>query len=488
MQEDSLQHGSVPLIALNRRQKSYQPLRDDNFEFDSAYSSGANYEPHPQNMARSPLAGLRGAGGSKKSGFLAITSSYVFDWCIIIVILGVAYYLNHHEPNRRPFSLEDPNISFPYTVNETVPPWLLLTLCAALPIVVIPIVSLIFVPGHTVPRGTPASLIWKRKLWELHVGWLGFALAISATFFITNGMKNMCGKPRPDLLSRCNADLDNFANYVIGGLNVADGYQRLVSADICRGVDGIDLADGFRSYPSGHASSSAAGLIYLSLFLASKFAITIPFLAPGSGGGGGSGGQGALTYAAFPSRSNNNNNKNNSSAHQDLDAPHDPAATRLFSAHNARLASVRQQAAAPPIYLLIFSMSPFFTAIFVASSRWFDFRHHGFDILFGFLIGAVCAWFSFRWYHLPVAQGAGWAWGPRCADKAWWAGVGSFSYAMDWEEDIDDGGAPIWRSAPPADEDAAMEEGRGLKTLSLGRLGSAAQGAVGDHEARRRMQ
>lgn len=166
------------------------------------------------------------------------------------------------------------------------PPWLLITLAIGVPTVVIPIICLIFVPGRTVPRGTPPGLVWRRKLWELHVGWLGLALAIAATWFVTNGMKNLFGKPRPDLLARCNADVANFSKYVVGGTNIASadgGYQRLVSAAICRGMDDHEdaqtlLEDGFRSYPSGHSSSAAAGLIYLSLFIASKFAITFPFL------------------------------------------------------------------------------------------------------------------------------------------------------------------------------------------------------------------
>lgn len=167
---------------------------------------------------------------------------------------------------------------FPYTEHETIPPWLLILLAAGVPIVVIPIVSLIFLPGHTVPRDTPKALIWRRKLWELHVGWLGLALSIASTWFITDGIKNLFGNPRPDMLARCNPDVDNWTKYIVGGLNFNGGNHRLVSADICRGVPGRDLNDGFRSFPSGHASSSAAGLIYLSLFIASKFAITFPFL------------------------------------------------------------------------------------------------------------------------------------------------------------------------------------------------------------------
>ncbi len=85
----------------------------------------------------------------------------------------------------------------------------------------------------------------------------------------------------------------------------------------------------------------------------------------------------------------------------------------------------------PKQYLLLISVLPSFVALFIAIARWFDFRHHGFDILFGLGIGTVTAFFSFRYYHLPVGRGAGWAWGPRSRDKAFWAGVGSFSYATE---------------------------------------------------------
>lgn len=144
---------------------------------------------------------------------------------------------------------------------------------------------------------------------------------------------------------------------------------------------------------------------------------------------------------------------------------------------------MRRQAAAPPLYLLIFAATPFSVAVFVASSRWFDFRHHGFDILFGFIIGTVCAFFAFRWYHLPVSRGAGWAWGPRCADKAWWAGVGSFSYAMDWEAEAGAGAGAEGSRMMGVDEGSAMEEGRGKAALSMG--SDVIPGDVGDMSRRR---
>lgn len=329
----------------------------------------------------------------------------------------------------------------------------LLLICnAVIPIVIILFVALVFVPGNTVPKGTPKSLIWKRKLWELHTGWLGLALSLTGAWFITSGMKNLFGKPRPDLLSRCQPDLENLAKYLIGGVAGRNSSGQLVSANICKNPDVKLLEDGFRSYPSGHSSSAAAGLIYTSFFLASKFSVTIPFLASGGYPDEAT----ATAVSSFPSRLGNRRGNadeamrlTSSSATEELGNPNDPATAKQLASHTKAVSAVRRQAAAPPIYLLAITLVPFFLAIFIASSRWFDFRHHGFDILFGFIIGTITAWFAFRYYHLPIARGAGWAWAPRSHDKAFWAGIGSYSYATekkDWvkagDEDEGFGHAP----------------------------------------------
>jgi hypothetical protein len=89
---------------------------------------------------------------------------------------------------------------------------------------------------------------------------------------------------------------------------------------------------------------------------------------------------------------------------------------------------IRYQNAAPPVYTVVFVLIPIASAIYITSTRYTDFRHFGFDMLFGTLIGVVCAWFSFRLYHLPITRGAGWAWGPRSYQRAWGIGVGLGSY------------------------------------------------------------
>jgi len=370
------------------------------------------------------MAGSRSdhlASSSRRDLTVKVVLSYVFDWVVLIVAAGIGAVLDRIEPNKRPFSLNDPNISFPYAEHETVPTWLLVIIIGAAPAAIIAVVCLIFVPGATVPKNTPASLVWKRKLWELHVGWLGLLLSVASAFFFTSGMKNLYGKPRPDLLDRCNPDIDNAAKYVVGGFAGENPLGRLYSAAICTETDSHKLDDGFRSYPSGHASTSAAGLVYLSLFLATKFAVNIPFVAPQAGHSS------AASSAAFPSRLQQHSS---SVTENSWDDDSSPVNTKYAQAsHNAKISSLRRQAAAPPVYLLAIVLAPFCGSIFIASSRWFDFRHHGFDILFGYLMGLITAVYSFRYYHLPLQAGAGWAWGPRSDDRAFWAGVGRLGYA-----------------------------------------------------------
>jgi membrane-associated phospholipid phosphatase len=103
----------------------------------------------------------------------------------------------------------------------------------------------------------------RRKLWELHAGWLGLALSVVISFFLTQTLKNMFGKPRPDLLARCNPDFTRYPVYVVGGYTneTLEGTSVLVSWNVCQsksgsGVGKAELQDGFRSFPSGHSTST----------------------------------------------------------------------------------------------------------------------------------------------------------------------------------------------------------------------------------------
>ncbi|KAJ6790099.1 hypothetical protein PWT90_02103 [Aphanocladium album] len=349
---------------------------------------------------------------------ISLVASYIFDWILLVGLAVGSYVLGNIKPNFRNFSLADPNIAFPFAEHETFSNALLFVCCGVIPVAVVLVVTLILVPGGTVPKGTPAMIVWKRKLWELQISWLGLLMAVGSAWFFVSGLKNMCGKPRPDMLSRCKPDMDNADKYIVGGYQIQGANGHLYSAAICTETDEKKLWDGFRSYPSGHASASAGGLIYLSLFLASKFAVTLPWIMPGSG-------DNAATQVAFPSRAQQSDSHPQNGYEDGHDASW-PLSTKKRISN--KIHGARTRAAAPPVFLLVITLVPFCLAIVIAASRWFNYRHHGFDILFGFLIGTICSIYSFRYYHMPIQDGAGWAWGPRNPERAFWAGVGNVGY------------------------------------------------------------
>jgi membrane-associated phospholipid phosphatase len=298
--------------------------------------------------------------------------------------------------NRHAFALDDPAISFPYRSKDTVSVTVLIIVSVVAPGVIIAAICLLFVPGPTAPPSTPKSRIWRRKVWEWNTSWLGLGVALAGAFMVTEGLKDIYGKPRPDLLARCQPDLHAIAKYAVGGIGqIYEEAPVVVDWHICQQSDNSILRDGFASFPSGHSSFSFAGMTYLTLFLCAKYAITIPFLSPAP--------YSRRNYPAF-----------------------ETSETSMPTA--AEDVSPRNQAAAPPVYLLILAFVPTGAALFIAGSRWSDYRHQGFDIVVGSLIGFIFAWFGFRLYHLPIRRGAGWSWGPRSRDRAFYLGLGTLSY------------------------------------------------------------
>ncbi|KAL0261023.1 hypothetical protein SLS55_004715 [Diplodia seriata] len=329
-----------------------------------------------------------------------LVASYILDWIVIIAIAAVGAGWNDITPYHRPFSVLDLSISFPYTDPETIPTWLLVVVALVVPAVTVFFVSLIFVPGPTANPSTPKTLIWRRKFWEWNTGWMGLGLSLATAFMLTQGSKLLFGKPRPDLLARCKPDLSRLQSATTGGYG-QDISPRwvLVTSDICAQTDMDILNDGFKSFPSGHASSLER--------------------------------EQRLSFPLSSLRRQNSNKPSHASS--SLDANTEGANP---------VVPIRNQAAAPPTWVLVLALVPLGAAIYITASRFFDFRHHGFDLIVGSTIGIVCAWFSFRWYHLPIRQGAGWAWGARSRDRAFCIGLGMGSYV----------GTEGWASAKDDDD------------------------------------
>lgn len=358
---------------------------------------------------------------------IRVILSYLLDWISIATIAAMGGGLKFVTPYKRPFSLLDLDISLPL-VTESIKTSTLALAALVAPAVIIVLVVLLFVPGPSFLRSCQRSEALKLKAWELNQGLAGLALSVATAFFITQGTKNLFGKPRPDMLARCMPDLNNVAAHLVG-VNYGQPFSprwALVSATICTNPDEATLDDGFRSFPSGHSSFSWGGLLYLSLFLCSKFNITIPSLSLSP-----------PTETPLRAKSNEFEMLPVTRPREPAqDAPqkfsHDSTATqaallRAQAAHVNPL-QMRNYAASPPNYLIIPAFVPVAAAIYISSTRYVEFYHFGFDIICGTTIGILAAWASFRWYHLPLSRGRGWAWGPRSRDCAFGIGVGSSGY------------------------------------------------------------
>ena len=154
---------------------------------------------------------------------------------------------------------------------------------------------------------------------------------------------------------------------------------------------------------------SFEGMSYLALFLCSKFSISIPYLLP------------------YPYKAQKANAAGDLSTWDPVMG--DDISDRPVTSYNP--VPLRDQAAAPPAYLFVLPLLSIALATYVAGTRYSDFRHHGFDILFGATMGTVISWTSFRIYHMPIRRGAGWSWGPRSASRAFGTRFGNQGYVKE---------------------------------------------------------
>ncbi|KAJ2262176.1 hypothetical protein GGI01_001735 [Coemansia sp. RSA 376] len=177
--------------------------------------------------------------------------SYIPDWAVTLASTLVWVYLGVTKPHYQLFSVDNKAISYPYVApnEQTVT------------------VPMLFAVSICVPAVIIASIAFglKRNLHDLHVGLLGLLLSVSLTLMFTNGLKNVVGRPRPNLLARCLPVSTN------GPLR--DPPQGLSSVAICSQTDMGILNEGFRSFPSGHTSLAFAGMTFLMFYLAGKLHI-----------------------------------------------------------------------------------------------------------------------------------------------------------------------------------------------------------------------
>ncbi|KAI0005953.1 phosphatidic acid phosphatase type 2/haloperoxidase [Russula compacta] len=169
--------------------------------------------------------------------------SYAPDW-ILTVTLAVAFFLlDDIDGFKREFSVSDTSLRHTFAVHERVPDIALYAIAFLAPLLLQWIINFATI----------------RSWWDAHNSALGLALSLSLTGAFTQVVKVTVGRPRPDLIDRCNPDA-----------GTVDPTFGLSTVAICHQQNRHLINDGFRSFPSGHSSLSFAGLTFLSLYLAGK--------------------------------------------------------------------------------------------------------------------------------------------------------------------------------------------------------------------------
>eukprot|EP00879_Flechtneria_rotunda_P011028 GHRR01011523.1.p1 GENE.GHRR01011523.1~~GHRR01011523.1.p1 ORF type:complete len:306 (+),score=58.76 GHRR01011523.1:632-1549(+) len=188
--------------------------------------------------ARSPAPWGGARLAAVKVGGIAM--DYILDWALVVVAIIMLIISDKATPREGYISkatLSDTN--YPLLPN-TVPSWSVPVYCLLVPAVLL----------------TLRTVFLRRPMLEAHHLVLGLATAVLVDACITNLLKCPIGRLRPDFNARCWPD----GKIQWQQENEWGGYAN------CTGDPG-SIAEGRKSFPSGHSSWSSSGLGYLTWFL-----------------------------------------------------------------------------------------------------------------------------------------------------------------------------------------------------------------------------
>ncbi|XP_037479532.1 lipid phosphate phosphatase 2-like [Triticum dicoccoides] len=177
-----------------------------------------------------------------KSHGAKIARLHMYDWIILVLLAVIDGLLNIIEPFHR-FVGKDMMTDLRYPLQgNTVPFW-------AVPVI-----------GIVLPCAIFGGIYFKKKnFYDLHHGILGILYSVLITAVITDAIKDGVGRPRPDFFWRCFPD-------------GKDLYDNVTTGVLCHGEKSV-IKEGHKSFPSGHASWSFAGLGFLTWYLTGKIAV-----------------------------------------------------------------------------------------------------------------------------------------------------------------------------------------------------------------------
>ncbi|KAJ5784284.1 uncharacterized protein N7503_009496 [Penicillium pulvis] len=169
---------------------------------------------------------------------------YIALGCLVAGWFMIPVFVN---PFHRMFSLDNKAIQYPMAAHERVPLIWSIIFAGVIPFGIILAWSALSRPGV---QQTQATV-------------LGFLVSLVLGTFLTDIIKNVVGRPRPDLLARCKP-----------ARGTADNV--LLTWTVCTEPNQALLFEGWRSFPSGHSSFSFSGLGYLTLFFCGQMRVFRP--------------------------------------------------------------------------------------------------------------------------------------------------------------------------------------------------------------------
>ncbi|KAL5457247.1 hypothetical protein EMCRGX_G034494 [Ephydatia muelleri] len=209
--------------------------------------------------------------GVKKSLIRVLCDSLALAFLIIFLIIGQALEVNGIV-TKRGFYCDDESIRYPYR-PDTVPTWALVVGSVGIPLVAL-VAGNIYeaIPGvwrEAKGRNERAPIVLKGiriPPWILRLGYQvrWFAIGMLATLMLTQLLKIMGGRLRPHFLAVCQPDF--------AAINCTDvsGFPAYITSYQCKEPESSSsLINARLSWPSGHSSTAAFGLIFASLYFAS---------------------------------------------------------------------------------------------------------------------------------------------------------------------------------------------------------------------------
>ncbi|EPS44939.1 hypothetical protein H072_1025 [Dactylellina haptotyla CBS 200.50] len=317
--------------------------------------------------------------GFLSKDFLIVSLRNALDWVFVIGFAILGGFLGNMDGARRPFNPYDPAFSFPYH-GDTVSVVVLGIVAIAGP-AAITLLCCLLAPRAALPAlanypNAPSSLVWKHKLLNWNRAWLALGLTDALAFFVSNCLKNVFGKPRPHMISVCQPDWAKVANIVKTTRTGPDGifaFNPLVTSDICTTTDHDKLSEAFRSFPSGHATMSFAGLTFLSLFFYSTLVLTLSDTSISK-----------LPFSIHDTHKRADSPSNEKDSRERASKLHPPSL---------------------PLLSFVVVISFFCLALWIGATRYLDFKHAGIDVFAGACLGFFSAICGTWWYAMPAAGG-----------------------------------------------------------------------------------